>query len=43
MLTPRQQTIITLIVQGYIESAAPISSEWIARNPALGVSPATVR
>ena len=43
MLTARQRTIVTLIVQGYIESATPISSEWIARNPDLGVSPATIR
>ena len=43
MLTPRQETILELIVDEYVHAATPISSETIARRRDLGVSPATVR
>ena len=43
MLTPRQETVLKLIVDDYITAAAPIASETIARNHNLGISPATVR
>lgn len=43
MLTARQQHILGLIVGDYITLASPISSESIARNHELGVSPATIR
>ena len=43
MLTQRQETVLGLIVDGYVRTASPIASDWIARNHDLGVSPATVR
>ena len=43
MVTPRQQIILRLIVDDYINTAAPISSDGIARHGGLGVSPATIR
>ena len=43
MLTSRQETILRLIVDDYVHSATPVSSESIARKHALGVSPATIR
>ena len=43
MVTPRQETILKLIVSDYIATAAPIASDGIARNHDLGVSPATIR
>lgn len=43
MVTPRQETILRLIVSDYIATAAPIASDGIARKHNLGVSPATVR
>ncbi len=43
MVTPRQETILRLIVSDYITTAVPISSYGIARNHDLGVSPATIR
>ena len=43
MLTPRQETILNLIVDDHIRTAAPVASETIARLPDLAVSPATIR
>src|SRR3989338_2601280 len=42
-LTERQQALLKAIVEEYIESAEPISSEVIERKYNLGVSPATIR
>ncbi len=42
-LTERQQKILRLIVQKYIQNAAPVSSKAIAEDFNLGVSSATVR
>ncbi len=41
-LTERQNTIFSLVVQDFIETAQPIGSEALARKK-LGVSPATIR
>ena len=43
MLTSRQELILNLIVDDYIDVATPIASESLARSHKLGVSPATVR
>jgi len=43
MLTPRAETILNLIVSKYIDRAAPVPSQSLAREAALGVSPATIR
>ena len=43
MVTQRQETILRLIVNDYITTAVPISSDGIARHRELGVSPATIR
>jgi heat-inducible transcriptional repressor len=43
VLTERKKTILNLIVGDYIQAAAPIASESIARKHDLGVSPATIR
>ena len=43
MLTTRQESILRLIVDDYVKTAAPIASDVIARNHDLGVSPATIR
>ena len=43
MVTERQKHILRYIVSDYVHDAAPISSESLARNHQLGVSPATVR
>jgi heat-inducible transcriptional repressor len=42
-LTERQQTVLRLIVQQYIQSATPVSSKSIIEDYNLGVSSATVR
>lgn len=42
-LTDRQKALLKAIVEEYIESAEPISSEVIERKYDLGVSPATIR
>ena len=39
----RQELILRIIVDEYVRSAEPVASRWIAENPALDVSPATVR
>src|SRR3990167_8800265 len=42
-LTERQQEILRLIVEEYINTAEPVGSETIVRKHNIGVSPATVR
>ena len=42
-LTERQQTVLRLVVQQYIQTAIPVSSKSITQDYRLGVSPATVR
>jgi heat-inducible transcriptional repressor len=42
-LTPRQQTILNLIVHTYIASAAPVSSKAILELAGINVSSATIR
>jgi len=43
VLTTRQENILNLIVEGYVDTATPLPSDTLARHPELGVSPATVR
>jgi heat-inducible transcriptional repressor len=43
MLSPRAETILNLIISKYIDLAVPVPSQSIALEPALGVSPATIR
>ncbi len=43
VLSERQQTVLRLIVQEYIKSAAPVSSKAITDEYSLSVSPATIR
>ena len=43
MLSPRAETILNLIISKYIDRAVPVPSQSIALEPALGVSPATIR
>ncbi len=43
MLTKRQQLILDIVVENYIELGEPISSQFIEENCNLGVSPATIR
>jgi heat-inducible transcriptional repressor len=42
-LTPRQQTILNLIVHTYVATAAPVSSRALLESAGLNVSSATVR
>ena len=43
MLSYRTSTILNLLVNEYVQTAAPVASDGIARSPDLRVSPATVR
>ena len=43
MLSYRTSIILNLLIDEYVQTAAPVASDGIARSPALGVSPATVR
>ncbi len=43
MLSHRASTILNLLVDEYVQTATPVASDGIARNPFLRVSPATVR
>jgi len=43
MISSRAETILNLIVSKYIDRAVPVPSQSIARESALGVSPATIR
>ncbi|HQU71436.1 MAG TPA: heat-inducible transcriptional repressor HrcA [Calditrichia bacterium] len=42
-LTQREKLILNEIVQHFIDSAAPVSSNLIARKPGIGMSAATIR
>lgn len=42
-LNARKRQVLEAIVEGYIETAEPVSSRTIARKYRLGVSPATIR
>jgi heat-inducible transcriptional repressor len=42
-LTERQQTVLRLVIQEYVSSAAPVSSKTITCGYNLGVSAATIR
>lgn len=42
-ITPRQQTILGLIVQEYVRTAIPVGSRTLVEQYGLNVSPATVR
>ena len=42
-LNERRQHLLEIIVADYIETAAPVASQQIARNHELSVSPATIR
>jgi heat-inducible transcriptional repressor len=43
MLTDRRSRILRLVIEEYVESAAPVGSEAIVRKYRLPVSPATIR
>lgn len=43
VLTPRQQTILSLVVREYVDSASPVSSRALVEHYGLRVSTATVR
>ena len=43
MLTERKKRILQMIVDYYVATAEPVGSRTIARNFALGISPATIR
>lgn len=43
MLTPRQESILFKVVDGYLRVGQPIASKSIAADPALDCSPSTVR
>lgn len=42
-LTERQQRLLNIVIQEYVQTAQPVASNTIAQNSALGVSPATIR
>jgi heat-inducible transcriptional repressor len=42
-LTDREKAVLIAVLESYIESAEPAGSRTIAKQYALGVSPATVR
>jgi heat-inducible transcriptional repressor len=42
-LTSRRETVLSIIVSEYVDTALPVASETIFRNYRLGVSPATIR
>jgi heat-inducible transcriptional repressor len=43
VLSPRQERILGLVVEGYLEGGQPLGSKAIAARPELGVGPSTVR
>jgi heat-inducible transcriptional repressor len=43
VLTPRQERILELVVEGYLEAGQPLGSKAIAAESQLGVGPSTVR
>ena len=42
-ITDRQKTILESLVEGYIQSAHPISSQWLEEEAGFDFSPATIR
>lgn len=42
-LSERQQLVLRLVIQEYVNSAIPVSSKTITQGYSLGVSPATIR
>ncbi|MBI4217355.1 MAG: hypothetical protein HY603_00925, partial [Parcubacteria group bacterium] len=42
-ITERQKTILESLVEGYIQSARPISSQWLEKEAGFDFSPATIR
>ncbi|MDP2735397.1 MAG: hypothetical protein Q8P12_04265 [bacterium] len=42
-ITERQKTILESLVEGYIQSAHPISSQWLEEEAGFDFSPATIR
>ena len=42
-LSPRQQAIMRLIVQEYVQTGRPVGSKTLTERYAIGVSPATIR
>ena len=42
-LTDREETILSVVVESYIEVGMPISSGYIKKNCDLNISPATIR
>jgi heat-inducible transcriptional repressor len=43
VLTPRQERILGLVVEAYLEDGAPVGSKALAADAELGVRPSTVR
>jgi heat-inducible transcriptional repressor len=43
IITPRQATLLRIVIQEYVKSAQPVGSQTIAQDYDLGVSPATIR
>ncbi len=43
MLDERKSTILRKVVEEHIETAQPVGSAHVVRDPAIDVSPATVR
>ena len=43
MITKRQENILEVLVRDYINSAQPISSEFLEKKHKFGLSPATLR
>ncbi|MBU3691060.1 MAG: heat-inducible transcription repressor HrcA [Solirubrobacterales bacterium] len=43
MLSPRQETVLGLVVERYLETGRPVGSKAIASSPRLDCSPSTVR
>ncbi len=42
-LTPREREVLSIIVEGYIESTSPIGSRYVSKKSSLHLSPATMR
>ncbi|MBM3256093.1 MAG: hypothetical protein FJZ04_01310 [Candidatus Moranbacteria bacterium] len=42
-LSPRQQQILTTLIEEYVRTANPVGSEELSRLPGLSTSPATIR
>ena len=43
MLTERQSRILEFVISEYVESAAPVASQYIGQKYPVGASPATIR